>query len=517
MGLGGLPHAGGLPPAKRAGGIRGAIALLILIPVLVPLFALLLIWLGERDVASAASERVASGARVVGANVRQLVETTHERLRLYDEKLGDDPAAFRPQAGAIENTLTVLFDADGRPIQRDGQRGANSGPNTEFETLKAGAPWAIISMQGNSGSLRFFGIARRIERNGKFAGVVTTYIAADALSDVWGQLALGPGSTVSMIRKDGWLVTRFPVPDKAINVSDQEMFSRQLPKSPEGVFNSPPSPIDNLTRLVAYTTLEDLGLVVTATMSLAAITDAFWARAGYTSLVAAPFFFALLLLCGWAILLLVRHERNRTELETALSQNRMLLQEIHHRVKNNLQQVMSLIRLQQAPAAMKEDLTRRIAAMSAVHQHIYESDQFGVLDAEAYLARVLTGLRDSAPPGVAIEWTLAPLQLSPDQALPLGLILNEIVSNAFKHGFPNGRPGKVEIVLSRPLEGNEAVLVAADNGVGMSETPSGGMGLGTRLISGLAQQLGGQPVVTRDNGVRIELRFPVNAPSKQGG
>jgi hypothetical protein len=66
-------------------------------------------------------------------------------------------------------------------------------------------------MLGDSGSLRFFGIARRIEREGKFADAVTTYMAADALSDVWGQLALVPGSTVSMIRKDGGLVTRFPV------------------------------------------------------------------------------------------------------------------------------------------------------------------------------------------------------------------------------------------------------------------------------------------------------------------
>lgn len=518
MGPGGLFDKGGLPPAKRAGGIRGAIALLILIPVLVPLFAVLLIWLSERDVSRAASDRVTSGARVVSANVRLLIESTRERLRVYDMRLGDDPAKFLPQQGAtIENTLTVLYDVQGRPVQRDGSRGANTAPDAEFAALKAGEPWIITRMLGDAGSLRFFGIARRIERDGKFAGAVTTYMAADALSDVWGQLALGPGSTVAMIRKDGWLVTRFPVPDKAINVSDQDMFSNQLPKSPEGVFNSRPSPIDNLTRLVAYTTLEDLGLVVTATMSLAATTDAFWARVGYTSLVAAPVFFALVVLCGWAILLLLRHERNRAALETALGQNRMLLQEIHHRVKNNLQQVMSLIRLQQAPAAMKEDLTRRIAAMSAVHQHIYESDQFGVLDAEAYLARVLTGLRDSAPPGVVIDWKLAPLQLSPDQALSLGLILNEIVSNAFKHGFPNGRPGRVEVALSRPLEGNEAVLVVTDNGVGMPDTPSGGMGLGTRLISGLAQQLGGQPVVTRDNGVHIELRFPVDAASKQGG
>ncbi|RYG28642.1 MAG: sensor histidine kinase, partial [Burkholderiales bacterium] len=223
----------------------------------------------------------------------------------------------------------------------------------------------------------------------------------------------------------------------------------------------------------------------------------------------APVFIAMLALCGWAIMLLMRHERSRAELQVALEQNRMLFQEIHHRVKNNLQQVSSLIKLQQAPQGMKDDLIRRIAAMSAVHQHIYESDQFGALDAEAYLAKLLAGLRESTPPKVDLEWRLAPLQLSPDEALPLGLIVNEVILNAFKHGFPNGRAGRVLVVLERPLKGNEAVLTITDNGVGMSETPSGGVGLGTRLIGGLTQQLQGKSTTTRDNGVKFELVFPV--------
>lgn len=498
----------------RSGGVRGAISLLVLIPVLVPLFAVLLIWLSERDVSSAANDRVTSAVRVVAANARLLVESTLERLRVYDERLGAEPARFAPQQGAIENTLTAIYDVDGRSIQRGGVRGPSISTNAEFLQLKDGAPWVITAMLGDATSLRFFGIARRIEREGRFAGVVAAYIAADALSSVWGELALGSGSTVGMIRSDGWLVTRFPVPNEGFNLAAESLFAKHLPNAPEGVYSSDGSPIDQQPRLVSYATLKDLNLVVTASMSRTSSEDAFWSRVGYTALVAAPVFIALVFLSGWAILLLLRHERSRHELEVALGHNRVLFQEIHHRVKNNLQQVVSLIRLQQAPPAMKEDLTRRIAAMSAVHQHIYESDQFGELDAEAYLARVLSGLRDSAPPGVKLEWTLAPLQLSPDQALPLGLIVNEIASNAFKHAFPDGRAGTIKITLERPLQGNEAVLTATDDGVGMADTPSGGMGLGTRLIAGLAQQLGGQIVTTRDNGVRIELRFPVMTPSR---
>lgn len=504
---------GGFPRVRPRGGVRAAIGLIVLIPILVPLFAILLIWLTERDVASAAEERVKSSVRIVAANARLLVESTLERLHVYDTRLGDNPTRFVPQLAAVENTLTAVYDVDGRSIQRDGARGPSISANEEFLELKEGKPWVITGMLGNAGTLRFFGIARRLERNGAFAGVVAAYIAADALSDVWNQVALGAGSTVAVVRSDGWLVTRFPVPSEAINLSGQGLFEN-VAKSPEGFYRSAASPIDSQPRLVAYTTLDDLGLVVTASMSLTSTADAFWARVGNTALVAAPIFVALVLLCGWVILLLLRHERNRREIEVALDQNRMLFQEIHHRVKNNLQQVMSLIRLQQAPPAMKEDLTRRIAAMSAVHQHIYESDQFGALDAEAYLARVLSGLREAAPPGVELSWRLAALQLTPEQALPLGLILNEIVSNAFKHGFPNGRPGKVDITLTRPLEGNDAVLTVTDNGAGMAETPSGGMGLGTRLISGLAQQLGGQVNVKREDGVSVELRFPVDPPTR---
>ena len=394
-------------------------------------------------------------------------------------------------------------------------REANIGDNAEFKALSEGKAWVTTPLLGTENSLRFFGVAKRVERNGRFAGAVAAYIPGDILAQTWSEAALGPQSTITIVRSDGWLVTRYPLPAAALDLSASKLFEN-VAQAPEGTYISPPSMIDSISRRVGYVALSDLGLIVTASMSRTSTTELFWNRVSNTAMVAAPIFIVMVLLCGWAILLLVRHERNRLELEAALDRNRVLFKEIHHRVKNNLQQVVSLIRLQQAPAAMKEDLTRRITAMSAVHQHIYESDQFGVLDAEAYLARVLTSLRESAPPGVSLKWMLAPLQLSPDQALPLGLIVNEIVLNSFKHGFPEGRAGTVKITLERPLEGNEAVLVVSDDGVGMAETPSGGMGMGTRLISGLAQQLGGQITVTRDNGVRTELRFQAEIVSKSG-
>lgn len=492
------------------GGIKAAISLLILIPVLVPLFAAALIWISERDADRAAADKVTAAARIVSADVRNLIETAIDRLRRIDDSLGPDPAAFAAPAASIGQGFSAIYDSAGNAIARDGTRGGqNVSDNADFRAIAAGEAWTVTPLFGTAGTLRIFGVVRRLERNGQFAGAAAVYLPADILSDVWSEVALGADSTLGIIRDDGWLVTRFPVPAEGVNLANYELFTKHLPNAPDGVYAPPASPIDGVPRTVGYVSLKDLGLVVTASVSRLATTEAFWARVGSTSLVAAPVFIAMVLLCGWAILLLLRHERSRVQLEEALAQNKVLFQEIHHRVKNNLQQVAALIRLQQAPAAMKEDLTRRIAAMSAVHQHIYESNQFGVLDADGYLARVLTGLRDSAPPGVVLDWTLAPLQLLPDEAIPLGLIVNEVVSNAFKHAFPDGRAGKVAIALERPLDGNEAVLTIADNGAGMSETPSGGQGLGTRLIAALVTQLGGKSTLTRDNGVRFEMRFPV--------
>lgn len=497
-------------PKTGAGSIRAAVSLLLLIPILVPLFAAALIWLSERDAARASDDRVAAAARIVGVNVRNTVQTTLDRLRRLDDELGPDPAAFQPKQSAPGDGVVLIYDATGATILPGGQRGANVATNAAFIALKGGDPWTITPLLGQAGALRFFGIARRLERNGQFVGIVSVLLPADNLSEVWSEVALGAESSVGVVRDDGWVVTRYPVPAEGINVSSSDLFTRHLPDAPDGVFVSLASPIDSITRTVGYQSLKDLGLVVIASRSHADTTEAFWARVGSTALVAAPVFIAMVALCGWAIMLLMRHERSRTELQAALAQNRMLFQEIHHRVKNNLQQVAALVKLQQAPAAMKEDLIRRISAMSAVHQHIYESDQFGVLDAEAYLAKLLAGLRDSAPPRVDLDWRLSPLRLSPDQALPLGLIVNEVVANAFKHGFPNGRAGRVSVALTRPLEGNQALLTITDNGVGMSETPSGGMGLGTRLIAGLSQQLEGKSTNIRDNGVKFELKFPVS-------
>lgn len=492
------------------GGVSATAGLLLALPVLVFVVAVLLVWFAERDAMRATDDRVAAAARLSAANARLIVDSTLERLAVIDRDLGADPAEFRlPRSQPGSGFFVGLYDAEGATMTSEGGRGANIASNDDFRALAGGKAWTITPLIGASSAVHLFGIARRLERNGEFAGVLTAYLPADTLSEVWATVALGPDSTVGIIRADGWLVTRFPVPAETIDLSKHELFTEHLPRAPDGVYRSEASPIDGLARTIGYETVDDLGIITVAGLSQTAAAESFWSRVRSISLFAAPAFAALLFLCAWTVLLLLRQERSRVALEAAVAQNRVLFQEIHHRVKNNLQAVASLVKLQSAPAQMKEDLIRRIAAMTAVHQHMYETDQFGDLDVEGYLSRLLASLRDSAPPGVDLDWRIGSLQVSPDQALPLGLIVNEVLANAFRHGFPEGRPGKVSVTLDRPDGSAEAILAIADNGVGMADGAAVSQGLGSRLIAGLVQQLEGKSSVVRDNGVRFELRFPV--------
>jgi two-component sensor histidine kinase len=184
----------------------------------------------------------------------------------------------------------------------------------------------------------------------------------------------------------------------------------------------------------------------------------------------------------------------------------LLLQEIHHRVKNNLQAVAAMVNLQATPQEAKDELIGRIAAVTSVHQLMYETDRFGDVDVGKYLEKLLAGLKAAAPRGVMLKWNVVSIILSPDQAMPLGLILNELVLNAFKHGFPAGREGEV-VVTFFGGEG-QARLNVKDTGIGKMENEAAGMG--SRLITGFVRQLKGAMTSGGDGGHSVEVRFPIS-------
>jgi two-component sensor histidine kinase len=207
------------------------------------------------------------------------------------------------------------------------------------------------------------------------------------------------------------------------------------------------------------------------------------------------------------------------QLRKALEQQDLLMQEIHHRVKNNLQIVASLLNLQASrirqPEARAEFQAARdrIRALATLHRHLYAEGELHTIHMRSFLQELCNQLLQAVGDRGRISLTIeAPeLQISSDQAVPLALIVTEAVSNAAKYAFPNGREGHIQVRLSTQ-EGDSARLVIEDDGVGIpagrAETETGVRdGIGLQLIRGFARQLGAQLTVTQNGGTRYELEL----------
>jgi two-component sensor histidine kinase len=219
-----------------------------------------------------------------------------------------------------------------------------------------------------------------------------------------------------------------------------------------------------------------------------------------------PVLMGLGILSVWVIRLLKRDEQMRVSLAAAVERNNLLMREIHHRTKNNLQSVASLIKLQPISDDAKSAMTARIAAMSALHEQAYRSDQFSEVNLREYLLTLIDNIQRTSPDGIGFETKLDDVVIDRDLAQPLGLIVNEAVSNAVKHAFRDRQDGAITISL-RLLASDRAELVIGDNGTGF--TPTGQeTGMGNRLIRAFAQQLGNDYSYARENGTRFAIRFP---------
>jgi two-component sensor histidine kinase len=176
-------------------------------------------------------------------------------------------------------------------------------------------------------------------------------------------------------------------------------------------------------------------------------------------------------------------------------------------VKNNLLSVGSLLQMQPIPREIKANMGQRIAAMSAVHEHIYRSSNFSTVQVKGYLETLIENIRAGVQANVTVIEELEELSVDKDAATPLGLIVNEVVSNAFKHAFPAGREGTIVVRLIKRGDGR-GELTVADDGVGYDPSVPA-KGIGRRLIAGLTQQLGGETSVSSDAGSVFTLVFPL--------
>lgn len=199
-------------------------------------------------------------------------------------------------------------------------------------------------------------------------------------------------------------------------------------------------------------------------------------------------------------------------------QNELLLKEIHHRVKNNLELVKSLIALQSAQledSATKDAMIasqNRVQSMGIIHQKLYQGDNLGSVEMKDYFLNLGEGIIDTfnAEDKIKIDCAMDNLELDVDTAVPIGLIVNELLTNALKYAFPKNAKGNISISLLK-TNPETLTLKVVDNGIGKIEgiAPKG-TGFGSQLIQLLTQQLNGQMTEDSLNGTSVLFHFKLN-------
>ncbi|WP_460218446.1 tetratricopeptide repeat-containing sensor histidine kinase [Psychroserpens sp. MEBiC05023] len=212
-------------------------------------------------------------------------------------------------------------------------------------------------------------------------------------------------------------------------------------------------------------------------------------------------------------------EALNNELDLKNTQNELLLKEIHHRVKNNLELVKSLIALQSAEledSATKDAMIAsqsRVQSMGIIHQKLYQGEHLGSIDMKDYFVNLSDGILDTfnAEDKVKVECAMEQLELDVDTAVPIGLIVNELLTNALKYAFPQDSQGKIEISLTQSKP-DVLSLKVVDNGIGKTiGEQAKGTGFGSQLIQLLTQQLNGVMKEKYDNGTSILFEFKIKS------
>ena len=209
------------------------------------------------------------------------------------------------------------------------------------------------------------------------------------------------------------------------------------------------------------------------------------------------------------------NKRKNNLLEIKNKEKEFLLKEIHHRVKNNLEIVSSLLALQSEQItdrkvrdAMQKS-QHRVHSMSMIHQKLYQGKSLSVIEMKDYFTNLSNYIIDTfdAENQVTVDCDMDKLELDVDMAVPIGLIVNELITNSMKYAFPNGEDGKVSISLTE--KNDHLLLEVSDNGVGkpLSIGENEGTGFGTQLISLLTKQLEGKMSLEVKNGTSVSFEF----------
>ena len=215
------------------------------------------------------------------------------------------------------------------------------------------------------------------------------------------------------------------------------------------------------------------------------------------------------------------------QLRLSLAEKEALLKEIHHRVKNNLQVVSSLLYLQEdnmqdaKAAEILRESQNRIKSMALIHEQLYDTTNLAMIKFGHYINDLTANLFDAYGIDAAriqLNIQADDIALGVDMAVPCGLIINELVSNALKHAFLHQDSGTIEITLQR-VEASRIEIVVADDGIGFDgpSADANRKSLGLRLIDTLITQLDGSLSITTEKGTRFSINLPPPQQSQKKG
>ncbi|MFA7430800.1 MAG: histidine kinase dimerization/phosphoacceptor domain -containing protein [Rhodospirillaceae bacterium] len=455
----------------------------------------------------------------------------------------DDMVKGLPQVGSLR-----VMDASGAVVASSLQReptGDNFADRDYFRAHAAntadGGPYIGEIINDRQTGLRVFSITRALRSSdGTFRGVVVAFIYTDYFQSFYKSLGLGNDGSITIMRRDGALLVREPLPDNIIGIRIASPDKGLGPDTPATV-TAARSPFDANERIIARRLVVGYPLVVFASRTTKGALANWRDRALESGLAGAAVTTAGMLLAVIGLRALRRQRtmgvqlreahatlekrvQDRTArltaanltLERTVAQRNLLLREVYHRVKNNLQQVDALIALQNRTLRNNEtqrvlnDVRLRINALGMVHQQLMQTTDLETFSLRTFLQDLCASIAYSVGAasrgiGMHVEADAMPVDL--DLAIPLGLLVNELIANAFRHAFPDGREGMISVQAR--VEGTHLIVTVADDGVGYDTAAPTGDSAGSRIIEALSRQLRADVTVATEHGTRCVLSIPL--------
>jgi len=365
--------------------------------------------------------------------------------------------------------------------------------------------------------------SRRIsDANGNFDGVAHIGLRPSFLQNLSRPETGSVSLTLGIWGRDGRVIARTGLTQEQIasGVGHTALFTEKETQ-PAGTYRET-DPSDGVTRIISFRRLERWPVTVTASIPVAAAL-ASWTKGLYWSAGIAAI---ILVAFGWLTWLGIRlseqtektQQQLRTvndELAQALGDKVTLLQEIHHRVKNNLQITSSLLQMQarrfsdESVKAAFRETQDRLQSVGLIHDLLYRKETGGTINLQDYLSRLVDEISSTygaRTRGIAVELDAEPIAVDLERAAPLALAITEAITNAFKHAFEPGQAGRIQ-VRARRLDGQMEIVVR-DNGKGVPDAMENTSSLGMKLIRAFAVQLGGSFTLENDEGAVYRLVIP---------